>query len=301
MLKLLYTGASGFLGSNTIPGLKHIGYNITTVGSENTDVVCDLSSSIPELSETYDIVFHAAGKAHIEPKNDIENKLFFDVNFQGTVNICKALENLSKLPSAFIFISTVAVYGLDSGEMITEEQPLKGSTPYAKSKIMAEEWLTSWAANNGVILTILRLPLVAGYNPPGNLRSMINGIKTGKYLSIGKANARKSIIWAQDIADVVPLLTSIGGIYNITDGHHPSFGELETVIARALNKKKPVTIPIFLAILIAKVGDILGRRAPINSHKLKKITSSLTFDDKKLHDTIQWEPSAVTQKLSQSI
>ena len=46
-------------------------------------------------------------------------------------------------PKALVFISTVAVYGCESGELITEEHPLEGETPYAKSKILAEEYLTN--------------------------------------------------------------------------------------------------------------------------------------------------------------
>lgn len=54
-----------------------------------------------------------------------------------------ALENVG-VPKALIFISTVAVYGCEFGEQITEEHTLNGTTPYAKSKIMAEEYLTNW-------------------------------------------------------------------------------------------------------------------------------------------------------------
>lgn len=44
------------------------------------------------------------------------------MNLQGTKNLCTALEQ-SGIPKSFIFISTVAVYGCDSGENITEEYP----------------------------------------------------------------------------------------------------------------------------------------------------------------------------------
>lgn len=51
-----------------------------------------------------------------------KRKTVFDVNLQGTKNLCAALEN-SGIPKAFIFISTVAVYGCDFGDNITEEHP----------------------------------------------------------------------------------------------------------------------------------------------------------------------------------
>src|SRR5690606_24129185 len=102
-----------------------------------------------------------------------------------TRNLCRALEGLGNVPKSFIFISSVAVYGLQEGEGVGENHPLNGTTPYAESKILAESWLKQWAAENNVILSILRLPLIVGPNPPGNLGAMINGIKSRKYLSIG--------------------------------------------------------------------------------------------------------------------
>lgn len=299
MPDLLYTGASGFLANNTIPTLQQLGYNVITLGIGDETYQCNLAQEIPVLNESYDVIFHAAGKAHSEPKTDAEKQLFYDVNFQGTVNLCKGLENSGSLPKQFVFISTVAVYGLDGGELITEEHALNGETPYAKSKIMAEEWLTEWASRNNIALTILRLPLVAGVNPPGNLGAMINGIKSGKYLSIGKANARKSIIWAADIAAILPHIAPIGGTYNITDGLHPMFSQLEAVISEQLKKKTPLSLPIAFAKILGWAGDIIGNKFPVNSNKLQKITSTLTFDDKKLHAAVKWTPSSVVKKLSQ--
>ena len=58
--------------------------------------------------ERYDVVFHAAGKAHSIPKTEAEKQAFFDVNLQGTKNLYAALEKAG-IPTAFIFVSSVAV------------------------------------------------------------------------------------------------------------------------------------------------------------------------------------------------
>lgn len=73
----------------------------------------------------------------------------------------------------FDFISTVAVYGCEFGNLVTEEHPLEGNTPYARSKIMAEEYLTEWCRNNNVKLGILRPSLLAGKHALGNLGAMV--------------------------------------------------------------------------------------------------------------------------------
>jgi nucleoside-diphosphate-sugar epimerase len=291
-MKLLFTGASGFLGNN-VKNILEKKYDVKTMGlSYNNDIEVDLSKDIPKITDSFDIVFHAAGKAHTVPKTEEEKKVFFDVNYKGTVNLCKGLEN-SIIPKAFIFVSTVAVYGLEFGENITEKHPLRGKTPYALSKIKAEEYLTDWCNKNNVKLAILRPSLIAGPDAPGNLGSMVNGIKTGKYLSIGGGNARKSILMVQDIASIIPQLIEKGGVFNICDDTQPSFRELETIISKQLNKKMPMSIPFFFAKGIALVGDLFGSKAPINSFKLRKIAESLTFSNEKAKIELNWKPISV--------
>lgn len=287
-MKLLFTGASGFLGINILELLRQR-YLITTVGLTAIDnIQCNIAEEIPELSEKYDIVLHAAGKAHSVPKTEAESKVFFDVNLLGTKHLCAALENTG-LPKSFIFISTVAVYGIETGENITEDYPLNGTSPYALSKIQAEQFLKEWCGINNVTLTILRPSLIAGPNPPGNLGAMIKGISTGKYLSIGDGKARKSVLMVQDIANLIPLVADKGGVYNVCDSHHPCFRELEELICKQLNKSSVISVPFYIAKLLAIVGDLLGKYAPINSDKLSKITKSLTFSNEKAKKELAWE------------
>lgn len=294
MNKLLFTGSSGFIGQNIKPLLQDI-YIIKTIGlSDVENYNINLATTVPELNDTFDVILHAAGKAHSVPKTDAEKKVFFDVNYQGTINLCKALEQ-SHLPKSFIFISTVAVYGLEYGRNITEDYPLNGDTPYALSKIKAEHFLEEWCAKNGVKLSILRPSLIAGPNPPGNLGAMINGIRTGKYLSIGGGKARKSVLMVQDIARLLPNLIEKGGIYNVCDDTQPSFRELEILILGQLKKKKLVSIPYWLAKLMALTGDLLGEKFPINSLKLKKITESLTFSNERAKHELNWYPTNVLE------
>lgn len=288
MENLLFTGGTGFLGNNTKPILDKI-YQVTTIGiSSQDEIKANLVTDIPRLPERYDVVLHAAGKAHIYPKTQEEIQAFFDVNYNGTINLCKALEKVG-VPKSFVFISTSAVYGIDNGNYVTEDYPLKGETPYAKSKIMAEEFLIEWAKKNGVILSILRPSLIAGCNAPGNLGAMVRGIKSGAYLSIAHGKARKSLLMAQDIANLIPLLENKGGIYNVCDNDHPSFGQLETVISRQLGKREPVSIPYWCAKGLALIGDII-KKFPINSPRLSKIVVSDTISSEKAQKELGWVP-----------
>ena len=294
MNKLLFTGGTGFLGKNVMPLLQKE-YEVTTCGITPEDMIqANLAKMVPELPRQYDMVLHAAGKAHVVPKTEEEKQLFYDINYQGTVNLCKALEQVG-VPKAMVFISTVAVYGCEYGEIITEEHPLNGETPYAKSKRMAEDYLTKWCSEHGVTLGILRPSLLAGKNAPGNLGAMVNGVRKGFYMNIAGGKVVKSVLMAEDIAHILPLVAEKGGVYNVCDTRQPSFGELSISVARQLGKRKPISIPYWMAWCMAKVGDLLGSKAPINSYKLEKMTQSLTFSNEKARKELGWEPLDVLE------
>ena len=289
MEKILFTGGTGFLGKNVRPILDKK-YEVTTCGITSEDMIkANLAKEAPKLDKHYDIVLHACGKAHVVPKTEAEKQAFFDVNFTGTVNLCDALEEVG-VPKAIVFISTVAVYGCEYGDLITEEHPLEGKTPYAKSKIMAEEYLTEWCKKHNVVLGILRPSLLAGKDAPGNLGAMVNGVRKGFYMNIAGGKVIKSILMAEDIARILPSLVEKGGTYNVCDTRQPSFGELSISVAKQLGKGKPMNIPYWMAWCMAKVGDLLGSKAPINSYKLEKMTKSLTFSNEKARKELGWEP-----------
>lgn len=293
-MKVLFTGANGFLGRNVIPLLQK-NFEVKTLGTHNTDYTNDITEKIPLFTEKFDIVFHAAGKAHSIPDNRAEEEKFYNVNFNGTVNLCNALEK--NLPDIFIFISTVAVYGKDFGEDINEDSPLRGNTAYAKSKIMAEEFLLNWCGKHQVKLFILRPSLIAGPNPPGNLGDMIKAIKTGRYFNIAGGKARKSIFWVEDFADLtIKSINKNGGIYNVCDDYNPDFNEISKKISKIIGKSAPHNIPFFVAKILAVIGDIIGNKAPINSLRLRKITDSLTFSNKKMKEDLGFLPSNVMDK-----
>lgn len=294
-IEYLLTGASGFLGKVILSGLSPR-YSVKTLGkSIGNDYTVDIRKPFT-IPSSFQTIIHASGKAHMIPSNKIEAADFFSVNYTGTVNLTNALGQSGALPENFVFISTVAVYGKDSGELIDESNPLYGKTPYAKSKIQAEEYLIAWCARYGVRLTILRLPLIVGANAPGNLGAMVRFVKRGIYIGIGSGSSRKSMVLAGDVADFIPTVARVGGIYNLTDGYNPTMQELENAIAFRFGKRKPVRMPDVVLKLIAYKGDFLGKLAPFNTPRFKKLTATLTFSDEKAK-AIGWKPRPVLTNL----
>ena len=114
-------------------------------------------------------------------------------------------------------------------------------------------------------------------------------------MNIAGGKVVKSILMAEDIANILPKLEENGGVYNVCDTRQSSFGELSLSVARQLGKRKPLSIPYWMAWCMAKVGDLLGNKAPINSYKLEKMTKSLTFSNEKARKELSWEPLDVLE------
>lgn len=286
-MKILLTGGNGFFGKIIKQELEKT-HQLLSLGRDSTNqITCDLSKEIPKIP-VVDVIIHAAGKAHMIPKTKEENQEFFDTNVLGTANL---LEGISIYPMSFIFISTVAVYGLEEGLDIDESRPLIGDSPYAKSKIEAENLIRKWGIQNQVNVLILRLPLIVGSDPPGNLGAMIKTIRSGFYRRIGEGSAKKSMVLAEDIARALPDWFDKNGTYNLTDGVHPRMAQLEDAIAQKFGKKVR-KIPIWPISAIAKLGDLIPG-FPLNTYRLAKLAKSLTFSDTKARTELYWSPRSV--------
>ncbi|MEM7478869.1 MAG: NAD-dependent epimerase/dehydratase family protein [Planctomycetota bacterium] len=290
-VNILVTGSAGFLGGTIVRQAEALGNKTSGLNRSSGEYQVDLSSKVPELEHHFDLVVHCAGKAHSVPRTPEEKQLFYDVNVAGTKNL---LAGLRKPPSRFVFISSVAVYGVESGLQIAENHELAGVSPYAKSKIAAESIVHDWGKSNSVPVSILRLPLIVGPDAPGNLGNMIHAIRRGRYVSINGGTARKSMVLADDVAKCIFSPALGPGTYNLTDGQHPSFRELEDLICGQLGRKRPINIPHFVASMLGLVGDVIPK-FPISSATIQKMTADLTFDDSRARDEIGWNPDRVVE------
>lgn len=298
MNKVLLTGANGFLGREIIKTLEDK-LEFTTLSRNSGDYQVCLDKETPNFKDNFNLVIHAAGKAHSIAKTENQKKEFFEINVIGTQNLLLGLER-SNVPDFFVFISSVSVYGEDFGYNIDEEHILGAKDPYGLSKIEAEKIIMRWCAKNNVICTILRLPLLVGQRPPGNLGAMIRAIEKGYYFNIGGGKARKSMVLAKDVASFIQQVVPVGGIFNLSDGFNPNFNELSLAISQNRKKRKPLNLPNTMAIFMGKLGDLLGPNAPINSLKVKKINSDLTFSDNKARRLLNWTPQSVIDYINKN-
>ncbi len=305
--KCLVTGVTGFLGRYIAQHLVDRGHDVTGLTRRATDfpqtTVADICQPFELDGTSFDAVVHVAGKAHSVPRTEAEREEFFQVNQHGTQNLLHALERLPQPPRYFGLISTIAVYGKEEGERLPETTPTEPTTAYGQSKLAAERLVTEWCVSRNCQATILRLPLVAGRDAPGNLRAMIQALRAGHYIGIGRGEARRSVVRACDVAEVLPRIMEVGGLYHLTDGHHPSLMELETAMCRELKRSRPWRMPIGIARMAGWSGDLAqrltGRRCPINSDRVAKLTHTYTVSDEAIRRHIDWNPGRVIDHIQE--
>jgi len=309
----LVTGGSGFLGRHVVRALADAGQAVTVLarGSDPAPgaavLAGDLAALDPELfrGSEFAAVYHVAGLAHTVPRTPAERDRFRQVNAAGTAALLAALERAKRLPESFVLVSTVAVYGAESGTLLDEDTPRRAADPYGASKREAEDLVAEWGSRRGVRVGMARLPLIAGGHAPGNLGAMVRGIRRGRYLGIGDGSARRSMVLARDVAAVLPVMARLGGVYNLTDGHHPSFAELERALAAALGKRAPRHLPMSAAAFAARLGDaaqsLLKRDLPLNTRRLSKMVSSLTFSDARARRDLGWSPARVVDHAAELV
>lgn len=299
MMQIGLTGSSGFLGTNISKELEGLeNFNVLRIGRQPSDeFMFDLSEESTTLIPV-DYCIHCAGLAHVTPGNEQEADLFHRINTKGTKNLLDSMDS-SKL-KGFVFISTVAVYGLDEGEQISEDTDLKANTPYGISKLKAEQVVINWCETRHIPFLILRLPLIVGTNPPGNLDKMRRGMLSGRYATIRGNQARKSVVFAGDVGSVIARWIQSGmktsGTYNLTDRVHPKFTEIEHRVQEQLGVKRVLKLPMAFARVLARVGDTISV-IPVNSDMLRKITSTLTFNDDKAQKELSYQPQPALPNL----
>lgn len=309
-MKLLLTGYPGFIASPVKKWFESHGWIVDTLGlmpttgesQKGIHYVCNLVGETPVLQdEPYDLVIHAAGMAHFIPKTQSDIQKFYDVNVQGTLHILDALQ--PSPPKSIIFISSVTVYGMETGEMISEDQPLQPKTPFGKSKVLAEKLILNTSFNKDVVRGIVRLPLVAGKDAPGNLGSMIKAIKKGMYFNVSGGKAVRSVVLNNDIAPFLYELSKHGGTYNFTDRHGLTYASLYEEIQKNVFCPRRPNLPYWVAWCLALGGEclrfVIRCPVPFDFYRLEKLTTSLTFDSSLAEKDIPFCPRPVLENIKE--
>ncbi len=307
---VLLTGYSGFLGKTVFKELLSKKFDVFSLGRKETKESkkhfnWNLKEAISHIDNLcYDSVIHIAGKAHSVPKTEEEKQEFYAINHLAITRLFSKIDELDQKPNQIVYISTVAVYGLDKGKDISEKLIPQPNTPYGKSKLKGENEVISYCTDNNIKYLILRLPLIVGHKPPGNLGKIISSIQKGSYVSFNNNSANKSMVLAKDIARLLTKENLEGGIYNLTDGLHPTFNQIEESLSYRVGKKIRLRLPMFFLKIVGNTCSLIektGLSLPVNKTLVSKLTSTLTFNDEAAKVNLDWKPNSCLEFLKYEI
>ena len=271
---ILLTGHTGFLGSVIYKELKKT-FEVLTLGKNaSCDYRVDFSDwdGSLDLQHSIDAIVHVAGLAHNKAKNQEE---LFNVN-TTSVDYLLLLALEHKVES-FIFISSTAVYGRTFGFDIIEKSSLLGNSTFAQSKIEAEKVIE--LGNLGSKL-ILRLPLVVGPKPLGNLGRLIKSIFIGSHIYLSGNQAQKSVVFVSDVAFFISQWLSESlrksGTINLCNQTAPTFNWIENAIAESGGYSYRIRIPIKF---LWKTVNWMKAKLNISIPLVGKLFYPLTFSD----------------------
>ena len=279
-------GASGFLGTNLRAFLRveHYSVNIRNKFWQE------------QISLNTNIFINCIGKAHDHNGTATEHDFYF-ANYE----LVKVLfeEFLKSNAQIFIHISSIAaVEENERKEVLTEDSVGNPHSHYGKSKKAAEEYLLKQSLPSGKKIFILRPTMIHGEGDKGNLTLLYKIISKGIPYPLGAFKNSRTFVSVDNVAflmnEIIKKYKEIeGGIYHITDDEPLSTQKIIKIIG-TVKGKKPLILspPKFLINVLAKFGDMIS--LPINSKRLKKMTSNLIVSNQKIKTALNIDSLPIT-------
>ena len=232
-MKICVIGGSGFIGTRLIDRLLVARHQVS---------IFDKAPSLayPALVTLGDVRDARALEAAVagcdlaimlaaEHRDDVRPRsLYHAVNVGGAHNLVQAAsaQNLVRL----MFVSSVAVYGLRQ-PLADECAPLRPDDAYGRSKVDAEAVYRAWAqADADRCLSIVRPCVVFGEGNRGNVYTLIDHLRRGRFAMVGSGGNRKSIAYVGNLVDFLVARLDAGAgteIFNYAD--KPDFSTCELI------------------------------------------------------------------------
>ncbi|MCA0150372.1 NAD-dependent epimerase/dehydratase family protein [Rossellomorea vietnamensis] len=256
MKKILVTGANSYIGTSFETWVSQYPdkYSVERI-SLRDDLWKEVSF------KDYDVVFHTAAIVHVKENDESE---YYRVNTDLTIEIAQKAKR--EAVQQFIFLSTMGVYGTETG-YITKETPPTPKTPYAKSKYEAEKALSEMHSSDFNI-AILRPPIVYGKGCPGNYRKLAN--MAIKLPFFPRVENERSMIYIDHLSEFIRLIIEkrIGGILFPQNKEYVNTTKLVRHVSAAYNKDIKVSKLFNWAIS-------LGQK---NSDVFRKVFGTFIYD-----------------------
>lgn len=292
-MKILVTGASGFIGSFIVDEALERGYEVWAAvrGSSSRKYLSDSRirfinldfASSESLSEQlssfaadngrWDYIVHAAGVTKCLNADD-----FMRINYEGTKNFVEALNKCGILPESFIYLSSLSIFGPIREQQpyspITEDDVPCPNTAYGKSKLAAEEFIKNF---QGLKYVIMRPTGVYGPRERDYFK-MAQSIKNNVDFSVGYKPQLITFIYVKDLVKAIYLAIDkkvSGRCYFVSEPQGYDSRTFSDYIQAELGKKfvlhikAPLWVLKTVSLCAEAISRISGIPSTLNSDKYK--------------------------------
>jgi nucleoside-diphosphate-sugar epimerase len=272
-MKVMVTGASGFLGSHVAERLKARGDTVRCLvrKSSNTKFLealgvelaygaVDQPDTLPAAVKDVDAIIHCAGLVKAR-----DNDEFDAVNHRGSAALAAATAEHNPGLARFVHVSTAALMGPSQhGKPHTRETTPNPVTEYGRSKLRGEQAVI--ALKDKIPVTVLRPPAIYGPRDV-EMFAFFQMVSYGVAIKMGGGFDAMSIVFGEDCADAciaaIEKDVPSGSVYFVHDGEPRSFDAMADAIAKALDLEtwgRP-TVPIPVLRVAARFSEAFGKAA----------------------------------------
>lgn len=300
-MKVLLTGASGFIGTYIVKELLNHGHELHTISRKKnysipgtktfTGDITDISSLQPAF-EGVDVVIHNAAYANDYGKDE----RYYNFNVKGTRNIADLCveHNVKHL----LYTSTAGIYGFPNNTIPIKESDGPTAKPfneYGATKIESENLLEKYTEFKK---TIIRPPMVFGAGGKPALL-LLSRIQQGKMAYIGRGEKKISVAHPADVALCfrLALEKKQEGDFNVVS-FYCSIQELVEQTAKKLGVPPPTKhIPFFIAYLTGYFSEIFAKNEPnFTRFRAIKLGTSRIIDSEKAKKILDFKPQFDMQR-----
>jgi UDP-glucose 4-epimerase len=299
-MKILVTGANGFIGRHLSSHLVSIGH---TVGSAvrspgsapdgTAEVVVGNLAGATDwtgLLQGFDVVIHLAARVHVMNDTSVDPlSEFRQVNALATAALARAAANQGV--TRLVFLSSIKVNGESTaGTRFTASDLPAPKDPYGVSKSEAEIELRKIERDTDLDVVIVRTPLVYGPGVKGNFAKTLSLVHAGLPLPLAELRNRRTMVSVWNLVDLLEKCaadpSATGALILAGDAFSPSTPQLFTEISSAMGKKaRMFRVPVSWMRL---GGRLTGKTSIVG-----RLTESLEVESGSSSTDWVWKPPHV--------
>lgn len=295
-MKILVTGATGFIGKNLCQALSKQNHEIVAVSRSAVKTNNNITfihkaltkeTDWEDVLEGVDLIIHLAGRAHVM-KEASENPYlaYAEINVDATKHL--ATQAAASGVKRFIYLSSVKVNGERTNKATFNEEDIpQPEDDYGKSKWEAEKILTNIAKEADMEIVIIRPPLVYGVGVKANFKSLIKLAQLNIPLPFGRIANKRSLVFIENLINFIVLCThhplAANQTFLVSDDDDVSTTQMIKYI-KVANGKRNLLLPIpqhWLSFLFKLIGK---------SSLSDRLLGNLQVDITKARSLLNWKP-----------